>query len=73
MTATEAVQHRTNGWFASYKGRQVRLASRPNDHNICHVINANFSGYAFLHELRTVTGSDGQPIVDPDFDPDHRD
>jgi len=73
MTAAVVKQHRVNGWLTLYHGRRVRVVSGPNEHNLCHVSSACFSGYACLHELQTVTDSAGQPIVDPDFDPNRKD
>ncbi len=67
MTGKAATEHQVKGWLALYHDRQVRVASRPNDHNLCHVVGKNFSSYASLHELRAVNGPDGHPMVDPEF------
>jgi len=69
MTAEAATEHQVKGWLALYHDQQVRVASRPNDHNLCHVVGENFSSYASLRQLQTVTDAAGQPIVDPEFDP----
>ncbi len=67
MTVAAATEHRTKGWVALYHKHRVRLVSGPNDHNLCHVVGENFSSYASLRQLQTVTDAAGQPIVDPEF------
>lgn len=73
MKAAVVTQYRDNGWLTLYHDRQVRVVSGPNNHNLCHVSAPGFGAYVCLHQLQTVTDADGQPIVDPDFDPNQKD